>query len=104
MSDAYCSTQGSQSRVCAARSTVASNFSKAAASSSRVKVLLVTPRTRTRSTSVCRGSVSIVRRCEGPLRAGPGHHRDGSGHDIMLYAPQVVADKIVAVVDKVGRR
>jgi pimeloyl-ACP methyl ester carboxylesterase len=30
----------------------------------------------------------------------------GSGHDIMLYAPQVVADKIVAVVDKVraGRR
>jgi pimeloyl-ACP methyl ester carboxylesterase len=25
----------------------------------------------------------------------------GSGHDIMLYAPQVVADKIVAVVDKV---
>jgi pimeloyl-ACP methyl ester carboxylesterase len=30
----------------------------------------------------------------------------GSGHDIMLYAPQVVAGKIVAVVDKVraGRR
>jgi pimeloyl-ACP methyl ester carboxylesterase len=25
----------------------------------------------------------------------------GSGHDIMLYAPQVVADKIVAMVDKV---
>jgi pimeloyl-ACP methyl ester carboxylesterase len=25
----------------------------------------------------------------------------GSGHDIMLYAPQVVADKIIAVVDKV---
>jgi len=25
----------------------------------------------------------------------------GSGHDIMLYAPQVVADKIVAIVDKV---
>jgi hypothetical protein len=30
----------------------------------------------------------------------------GSGHDIMLYAPQVVADKIVAVVDRVraGKR
>jgi pimeloyl-ACP methyl ester carboxylesterase len=28
----------------------------------------------------------------------------GSGHDIMLYAPQVVADKIVAMVDKVRRR
>jgi pimeloyl-ACP methyl ester carboxylesterase len=30
----------------------------------------------------------------------------GSGHDIMLYAPQVVADKIVTVVDRVrtGRR
>jgi pimeloyl-ACP methyl ester carboxylesterase len=28
----------------------------------------------------------------------------GSGHDIMLYAPQVVADKIVAIVDKVRRR
>src|SRR5215813_8187417 len=39
----YCSTQGSQSRVWAARSTVASNFSNAAASSSRVNVLLVTP-------------------------------------------------------------
>ena len=25
----------------------------------------------------------------------------GSGHDIMLYAPRVVADKIVAIVDKV---
>lgn len=28
----------------------------------------------------------------------------GSGHDIMLYAPQVVADKILAIVDKVRRR
>jgi pimeloyl-ACP methyl ester carboxylesterase len=27
----------------------------------------------------------------------------GSGHDIMVYAPQVVADKIVAIVDKVRR-
>jgi pimeloyl-ACP methyl ester carboxylesterase len=25
----------------------------------------------------------------------------GSGHDIMLYAPRVVADKIVAIVDEV---
>ena len=25
----------------------------------------------------------------------------GSGHSIMLYAPQVVADKIVAIVDEV---
>jgi pimeloyl-ACP methyl ester carboxylesterase len=25
----------------------------------------------------------------------------GSGHSIMVYAPQVVADKIIAIVDKV---
>jgi hypothetical protein len=25
----------------------------------------------------------------------------GSGHNIMLYAPQVVADKIIALVDKI---
>ena len=28
----------------------------------------------------------------------------GSGHNMMLYQPQVVADKIVAIVDKVRRR
>ncbi len=27
----------------------------------------------------------------------------GSGHNIMLYAPEVVADKIVVIVDKVRR-
>src|SRR6185437_2385947 len=53
----YCSTQGSQSRVCAARSTVTSNCSNAADNSSRGNVLLLTPRTRTRSTYLCRGWV-----------------------------------------------
>ena len=39
----YWSTHGSQSLVSAARATVASKFANAAASSSRVKTLLVTP-------------------------------------------------------------
>ena len=56
MSSVYWSTHGSQSLVCAASSTVCSNSANAAASSSRLKVLPVTSRTRTRSTCVCRGS------------------------------------------------
>src|SRR4029079_6604317 len=54
MSSLYCATQGSQSRVRAARSTVASKFTNASASSSRVNTLLVTGQTRTRSRRVCR--------------------------------------------------
>src|SRR5664279_480045 len=55
MSSEYWSTHGSQFLVCAASSTVCSNFWNAATNSSRLKVLLVTSRTRTRSTGLCRG-------------------------------------------------
>src|SRR3954471_16629926 len=54
MSSLYCATHGSQSRVCAARSTVASKVVNASASSSRVNTLLATGQTRTRSRRVCR--------------------------------------------------
>src|SRR5262245_16473252 len=68
MSGEYCSTHGSQSRVWAARSTVVSNFSNAAASSSRVNVLLVTPELEhVLPTFVEGGSYRQAR--EGPARA-----------------------------------
>src|SRR4029079_2257898 len=54
MSSLYCATHGSQSRVLAARSTVASKFANASASSARVNNLVATGTTRTRSRVVCR--------------------------------------------------
>src|ERR1700682_1189924 len=73
-SGAYCSTQGSQSRVSAARATVCSKSAKAAASSLRVKTLLVTSKTRTCSTDVCRGaSGSIARDDRGGADGCPQH-------------------------------
>src|ERR1700755_229299 len=56
MSGAYCDTHGSQSRVWAAASTVASNLSNASASSSRGNTVLLTGETRTLSRRVCRAA------------------------------------------------
>jgi len=78
--NAYCSTQGSQSRVCAATiETVASNFFKGRGRSSRLNLLaLVKPRTETRflNQPLSRfGSLSSDRLCSGPLRLVLGHYR-----------------------------
>src|SRR5262245_60140591 len=70
----YCSTQGSQSRVRAARSTVASNFSNAVASSSRVNVLLVTPELEHVLPIFVEGR-SYRQAREGPARARLRAHR-----------------------------